>query len=133
MIAGIRLPLVLFLLLIVTACGPRDAAPSPSPAASLSGISLEAGEDEPHRLTVTDADGMEMRIRIRWSEYDGMYRTEGRDGGLAGPLFGNPEPKFATAEELGTARDIVGTPMTTDGVADLLWAIFMLPEFQLVR
>jgi hypothetical protein len=39
----------------------------------------------------------------------------------------------ATAEELAIARAIVGSPMTTDGVADLLWAVFMLPEFQLLR
>jgi hypothetical protein len=38
-----------------------------------------------------------------------------------------------TAEELDTARELVGSPMTADGVADLLWAIVMLPEFQLVR
>jgi hypothetical protein len=38
-----------------------------------------------------------------------------------------------TAEELATARDLVGTPPSADGVADLLWAVFMLPEFQLIR
>lgn len=38
-----------------------------------------------------------------------------------------------TAGELATARDLVGTPVTTDGLADLLWAVVMLPEFQLVR
>ena len=38
-----------------------------------------------------------------------------------------------TVAELATARSLVGTPMTTDGVADLLWAVFMLPEFQLIR
>jgi hypothetical protein len=38
-----------------------------------------------------------------------------------------------TAEELTTARDIVGKPVTQEGVADLLWAVFMLPEFQLIR
>jgi mono/diheme cytochrome c family protein len=38
-----------------------------------------------------------------------------------------------TAEELATARGLVGSPATVAGVADLLWAVFMLPEFQLVR
>jgi hypothetical protein len=37
------------------------------------------------------------------------------------------------AAELVTARTIVGTPMTADGVADLLWVVVMLPEFQLIR
>jgi len=38
-----------------------------------------------------------------------------------------------TPEEFATSRDIVGTPVTTDGLADLLWTVFMLPEFQLMR
>ena len=35
--------------------------------------------------------------------------------------------------ERETARDLVGEPATPDGLADLLWAVFMLPEFQLIR
>ncbi|HWC89192.1 MAG TPA: hypothetical protein VG433_06045, partial [Pirellulales bacterium] len=31
------------------------------------------------------------------------------------------------------ARSIVGTPPSRDGLADLLWAVMMLPEFQLIR
>jgi hypothetical protein len=38
-----------------------------------------------------------------------------------------------TAGELATARELTGTPVTADGLADLLWAVFMLPEFQLIR
>jgi mono/diheme cytochrome c family protein len=38
-----------------------------------------------------------------------------------------------TAEELATARQVVGAPVTAAGVEDLLWAVFMLPEFQLIR
>ncbi|HWB09654.1 MAG TPA: PSD1 and planctomycete cytochrome C domain-containing protein [Pirellulales bacterium] len=36
-------------------------------------------------------------------------------------------------DELATATELVGSPATPDGVADLLWAVFMLPEFQLIR
>lgn len=36
-------------------------------------------------------------------------------------------------EELATARDVVGSVPTGDGIADLLWCIVMLPEYQLVR
>jgi hypothetical protein len=39
----------------------------------------------------------------------------------------------ATAEERATAREIVGSPVTADGLADLFWTVFMLPEFQLIR
>ncbi len=38
-----------------------------------------------------------------------------------------------TTEERAVAREIAGSPMTSDGYADLLWAIVMLPEFQLLR
>jgi hypothetical protein len=38
-----------------------------------------------------------------------------------------------TAEEIATARSVVDTPMSSEGVADLLWVVFMLPEFQLIR
>jgi hypothetical protein len=36
-------------------------------------------------------------------------------------------------DELATARELVGNPATPDGLADLLWVVFMLPEFQLIR
>jgi hypothetical protein len=38
-----------------------------------------------------------------------------------------------TAGELATAVEMVGTPVKTDGVEDLLWIVAMLPEFQLIR
>src|SRR5262249_43615313 len=38
-----------------------------------------------------------------------------------------------TAEELAAARELIGRPVTADGLADLLWAVVMLPEFQLIR
>jgi mono/diheme cytochrome c family protein len=38
-----------------------------------------------------------------------------------------------TDGEVKVAGEIIGEKMTDEGVADLLWAVFMLPEFQLVR
>ena len=38
-----------------------------------------------------------------------------------------------TQEELAAAREVLGAPPTPEGLADLLWLVFMLPEFQLVR
>jgi hypothetical protein len=38
-----------------------------------------------------------------------------------------------TAAELDTARALVGPQPSIDGVEDLSWAVFMLPEFQLIR
>ncbi|HEV3115449.1 MAG TPA: PSD1 and planctomycete cytochrome C domain-containing protein [Gemmataceae bacterium] len=36
-------------------------------------------------------------------------------------------------EELATGRQILGSPASAESLADFLWAVFMLPEFQLVR
>jgi Protein of unknown function (DUF1553) len=38
-----------------------------------------------------------------------------------------------TADEMATAREILGDKVRTETLADLLWAVVMLPEFQLVR
>jgi cytochrome c553 len=38
-----------------------------------------------------------------------------------------------TAGELAAARDLIGSPPTPEGLADLLWVVFVLPEFQLIR
>jgi mono/diheme cytochrome c family protein len=38
-----------------------------------------------------------------------------------------------TKKELALAMQTVGSPATQDGTEDLLWAVFMLPEFQLIR
>jgi cytochrome c553 len=38
-----------------------------------------------------------------------------------------------TAEELVAAKSLIGEKPTAAGVSDLLWAVVMLPEFQLIR
>ncbi|MBW8885426.1 MAG: hypothetical protein JF612_11795 [Planctomycetia bacterium] len=38
-----------------------------------------------------------------------------------------------TKDELTAATDMLGAEPTTESVQDLLWAVLMLPEFQLVR
>jgi regulator of protease activity HflC (stomatin/prohibitin superfamily) len=37
------------------------------------------------------------------------------------------------AEELAAARELIGEEPSANGLADLLWVVVMLPEFQLVR
>jgi hypothetical protein len=41
--------------------------------------------------------------------------------------------RHPTADEQSAAREIVGSPPTAESLADLLWIVFMLPEFQLIR
>jgi hypothetical protein len=38
-----------------------------------------------------------------------------------------------TPDELHVAKDIVGDPPSEERIADLLWTVLMLPEFQVVR
>jgi hypothetical protein len=38
-----------------------------------------------------------------------------------------------TLGERAVARELAGSPPTSQGVEDLLWAVVMLPEFQLIR
>ena len=38
-----------------------------------------------------------------------------------------------TAAEGTIALELMGSPPTADGTEDLLWGIFMLPEFQIIR
>jgi hypothetical protein len=52
---------------------------------------------------------------------------------LAGRVFVRALGRKPTADELAAARALVGEKPTAEGVADLLWAVVMLPEFQLVR
>lgn len=38
-----------------------------------------------------------------------------------------------SAAELATGREILGPSVTPESLADLLWVVFMLPEFQMIR
>jgi cytochrome c553 len=38
-----------------------------------------------------------------------------------------------TDAELETALNMVGSPVTAEGLSDLFWAVFMLPEFQFIQ
>jgi hypothetical protein len=38
-----------------------------------------------------------------------------------------------SGEELATARALAGEPPSESGLADLLWCVWMLPEFQIIK
>src|SRR5262249_30366191 len=38
-----------------------------------------------------------------------------------------------SGDERSAARQLVGTPPTSEGLADLLWVVLVLPEFQLIQ
>jgi hypothetical protein len=62
-----------------------------------------------------------------------MLKLHASDKQLIDDLYMRGLCRHATPREMETAQAIVGAPMSSEGVADLLWAILMLPEFQLVR
>jgi hypothetical protein len=48
-------------------------------------------------------------------------------------LFRAALSRSPTEEEMKVALDLAGEPVTPEGLSDLLWAIFMLPDFQTVQ
>jgi hypothetical protein len=51
---------------------------------------------------------------------------------LAEDLYVKALGRKPTAAELKTAEEILGNPVQKEGVEDLLWAMIMLPEYQLI-
>ena len=49
------------------------------------------------------------------------------------PLYRHALSRDPTKAELATAKEIIGEKPTQQGLEDLLWAVCMLPEFQVVR
>jgi hypothetical protein len=79
---------------------------------------------------------------------NGMILADTLDRGAANLLKARPQPtavqlideiyrqalsRPATSDERETAASILGPAPTAESVADLLWTVFMLPEFQLIR
>ena len=63
-----------------------------------------------------------------------ILAARGRDpDALARWVFAAALSRTPTAEEADAARDILGASPTESSLADLLWSVVMLPEFQLVR
>jgi hypothetical protein len=52
--------------------------------------------------------------------------------GLIVEIYQRALGRQPTAEELRLGQDMVGSPLKKEGVEDLLWAMTMLPEFQLI-
>jgi hypothetical protein len=52
---------------------------------------------------------------------------------IASWIFSAALSRSPTADEAAVARDLLGAAPTSENVADCLWSVVMLPEFQLVR
>ncbi len=62
-----------------------------------------------------------------------LLKSHANGDALIAEVYQRALCRSPSAAELTTARSIVGSPMMNDGVADLLWIVVMLPEFQLIR
>jgi len=60
-------------------------------------------------------------------------RSEWTSEELCEHIFESATTRPPTKEELTRLVALAGAKPTTEGVADVLWCVFMLPEFQLVR
>ena len=61
-------------------------------------------------------------------------RFEGRDSAaIIEWLYKFALSRPPTSDERATAMELLHSPPTRQGVEDLLWAVLMLPEFQIIR
>ncbi len=54
-------------------------------------------------------------------------------GDFITPLYRHALSRDPSKDELATAKELIGTTPTQQSLEDLLWAVCMLPEFQVVR
>jgi Protein of unknown function (DUF1549)/Protein of unknown function (DUF1553)/Planctomycete cytochrome C len=73
-------------------------------------------------------DGRLQKGAKRWIDEQGQGPEM-----LARKLFGVALGRPPTPAELAASRELIGTPATAEGLHDLMWAVTMLPEFQLIE
>ena len=82
-------------------------------------------------LELTNGSTLADKLReggLQWAE------RHGRDPeALVRRLFRSALGRAPTPQELAASLDVVGTPITPEGVQDLLWVVLMLPELQLIE
>jgi mono/diheme cytochrome c family protein len=81
-------------------------------------------------LELTNGGTLDARLQLgakRWIDREGKDPKT-----LARKLFQTALGREPNPEEMSTAKDLIGSPATAEGLHDLLWALMMLPEFQLI-
>jgi hypothetical protein len=91
----------------------------PNELSTLEAIDLANGA----ALTDLLARGATNLLRRNWESPDAFARW----------LYLSALCREPTAAELAVARSLLGPKLDEQGVADLLWAVCMLPEFQTIR
>ena len=81
-------------------------------------------------LELTNGGTLDARLEKgarRWLDREGPDPEK-----LARKLFGLALGRAPTPSELDASRELIGSPATAEGLHDWLWALTMLPEFQLI-
>jgi hypothetical protein len=82
-------------------------------------------------LELTNGGTLDARLQKgakRWLDGQGQDPET-----LARKLFQVALGRNPTPAELDAARELIGSPATAEGLHDLMWAVAMLPEFQLIE
>jgi hypothetical protein len=77
-------------------------------------------------------NGRELDELLRRGAQNVVNETGASSKDLIPSLYARALGRKPTAEELQLAKEVVGQPAKPAGVQDLLWALTMLPEFQLI-
>jgi hypothetical protein len=77
-------------------------------------------------------NGETLAVRLAEGAQAVFDRHDGDPNAIVLDLFRRSFGRPPTAEEEGIARRLLGPSPNPEGVEDLLWAILMLPEFQLI-
>ena len=81
-------------------------------------------------LELTNGKTLDNLIRAGAARWLAMHPEVSRE--LVNALYSQALGRLPTAIEAKIALELVGTPATAAGVEDLMWALTMLPEFQLI-
>ena len=69
---------------------------------------------------------------IGWNSKQLLSQEHKSPAGLVRSVYRRGLSREPSAKELRVLAGLVGSPATAEGVQDLLWAILMHPEFQLI-
>ena len=90
--------------------------------------------ERPNELSTLEAIDLANGSTLADTISQGAKRLlETAKGDFITPLYHHALSRDPTGAELATAKEIVGAKPTQQGLEDLLWAVCMLPEFQVVR
>jgi hypothetical protein len=91
----------------------------------------------PAMLTTLEAldlsNGQILTETLARGAVDILKRHGGSGDALIGWLYRSTLARDPTPGERDAAGELLGSPPSPQGVEDLLWAVLMLPEFQIIR